>query len=105
MGRRSIDFKKDQLDAELERLWKRLQPLVVNKMPLDEPPPRSTRFGSPLVLSRVHWVRPEMVAEVSYVDPQSPDEAAFFKRPRGNSGLRFSELWGIERGRDGGPGG
>src|SRR6516164_4664195 len=37
-------------------------------MPLDEPPPRSTRFGSPLVLSRVHWVRPEMVAEVSYVE-------------------------------------
>jgi len=25
-------------------------------MPLDVPPPRSTRFGSPLVLSRVHWV-------------------------------------------------
>jgi len=38
-------------------------------------------------------------------NPHSPDEAAFFKRPRGNSGLRFSELWGIERGRDGGPGG
>jgi DNA ligase D-like protein (predicted ligase) len=54
--------------AELERLWQRLQPLVVNKMPLAEPPPRGTRFGSPLVLSRVHWVRPEMVAEVSYVE-------------------------------------
>jgi ATP-dependent DNA ligase len=35
---------------------------------LAEPPPRGTRFGSPLVLSRVHWVRPEMVAEVSYVE-------------------------------------
>jgi len=45
---------------ELERLWQRLQP-VVNKMPLAVPPPRSTRFGSPLLLSRVHWVRPEMV--------------------------------------------
>jgi bifunctional non-homologous end joining protein LigD len=54
--------------AELERLWQRLQPLMVNKMPLAEPPPRSTRFGSPLVLSRVHWVRPEMVVEVSYVE-------------------------------------
>jgi bifunctional non-homologous end joining protein LigD len=53
---------------ELERLWQRLQSLVVDKMPLDEPPPRGTRFGSPLVLSRVHWVRPEMVAEVSYVE-------------------------------------
>jgi ATP-dependent DNA ligase len=54
--------------AELERLWQRLQPLVVDKMPLDEPPPRGTRFGSPLVLGRVHWARPEMVAEVSYVE-------------------------------------
>jgi ATP-dependent DNA ligase len=54
--------------AELERLWQRLQPLVVSKMPLAESPPRGTRFGSPLVLSRVHWVRPEMVAEVSYVE-------------------------------------
>ena len=52
--------------AELERLWQRLQPLVVEKMPLATPPPRSNRFGSPLVLSRVHWVRPEMVVEVSY---------------------------------------
>jgi hypothetical protein len=36
-------------------------------MPLDVPPPRSTRFGSPLVLSRVHWVRPELVAEVKFL--------------------------------------
>jgi DNA ligase D-like protein (predicted ligase) len=54
--------------AELERLWQRLQPLVVPKMPLDIPPPRGGRFGSPLVLSRVHWVRAEMVVEVSYVE-------------------------------------
>jgi bifunctional non-homologous end joining protein LigD len=55
-------------DAELERLWRRLQPLAVDKMPLSAPPPRGGRFGSPLVLSRVHWVRPEMVVEVSYVE-------------------------------------
>jgi bifunctional non-homologous end joining protein LigD len=54
--------------AELERLWRRLQPLAVDKMPLAIPPPRSTRFGSPLVLSRVHWVRPEMVVEVTFVE-------------------------------------
>jgi DNA ligase D-like protein (predicted ligase) len=53
--------------AELERLWRRLQPLATPKMPLDVPPPRSTRFGSPLVLSRVHWVRPELVAEVKFL--------------------------------------
>jgi len=54
--------------AELERLWQRLQPFVVDEMPLDEPPTRGTRFGSPLVLSRVHWVRSEMVVEISYVE-------------------------------------
>jgi bifunctional non-homologous end joining protein LigD len=36
-------------------------------MPLDVPPPRGSRFGSPLVLSRVHWVRPELVAQVKYL--------------------------------------
>jgi ATP-dependent DNA ligase len=35
-------------------------------MSLDSPPPRDSRFGSPLELSRVHWVRPEMVVEVAY---------------------------------------
>jgi DNA ligase D-like protein (predicted ligase) len=52
---------------ELERLWRRLQPLALEKMALDAPPHRDSRFGSPLVLSRVHWVRPEMVVEVSYL--------------------------------------
>jgi ATP-dependent DNA ligase len=54
--------------AELERVWQRLLPVAVDKMPLSEPPPRGSRFGSPLVLSRVHWVRPEMVVEVSFVE-------------------------------------
>ena len=36
-------------------------------MPLDVPPPRNNRFASPLVLSRVHWMRPELVAEVKYL--------------------------------------
>jgi DNA ligase D-like protein (predicted ligase) len=53
--------------AELERLWRRLQPLAITDMPLEVPPPRNARFGSPLVLSRVHWVRPELVAEVKYL--------------------------------------
>jgi bifunctional non-homologous end joining protein LigD len=54
-------------NAERERLWRRLQPLATSEMPLDVPPPRTSRFGSPLVLSRVHWVRPELVAEVKYL--------------------------------------
>src|SRR5712691_3421407 len=36
-------------------------------MPLYVPPPRTSRFGSPLVLSRMHEVRPELVAEVKYL--------------------------------------
>jgi DNA ligase D-like protein (predicted ligase) len=54
-------------NAELGRLWRRLHPLATNTMPLDVPPPRGSRFGSPLVLSRVHWVRPELVAEVKFL--------------------------------------
>jgi DNA ligase D-like protein (predicted ligase) len=54
--------------AELERLWQRLRSLAADRMPLALPPPRGARFASPLVLSRVHWVRPEMVVEVSYVE-------------------------------------
>lgn len=53
--------------AELGRLWRRLQPLATSEMPLDKTPPRTNRFGSPLVLSRVHWVRPELVVEVKYL--------------------------------------
>jgi ATP-dependent DNA ligase len=36
-----------------------LEPLVSN--------PRDSCFGSSLKLSRVHWVRPEVVAEVTYL--------------------------------------
>jgi bifunctional non-homologous end joining protein LigD len=53
--------------TELQRLWRLLQPLATDKMPLDVPPPRGSRFGSPLRLSRVHWVRPELVAEVKFL--------------------------------------
>ena len=28
--------------------------------------PRHSRFGSPLKLSRVHWVKPDLVVEVIY---------------------------------------
>ena len=35
--------------------------------PLSVPPPRSTRFDSPLVLSRVYWVEPKLVAEITYL--------------------------------------
>jgi bifunctional non-homologous end joining protein LigD len=51
--------------AELRDLHEALQPLAADKMPLDVTPPRGSRFGSPLVLSRVHWVRPESPARNS----------------------------------------
>jgi len=62
-GRVGTGMRSDQL----EDLLRGLQPLRIDRMPLDVAPPRSTRFGSPLVLSRVHWVRPELVVEVKYL--------------------------------------
>jgi ATP-dependent DNA ligase len=53
--------------AELKRVYDKLQPLRISEMPLDKPPPRSTRFGSPLVLSRVKWVKPKLVAQVRFL--------------------------------------
>ena len=35
--------------------------------PTTKPPRRKTRFGSPLVLSRMYWVEPQLVAEITYL--------------------------------------
>jgi bifunctional non-homologous end joining protein LigD len=51
----------------LADLRRRLDPLARRTSPLSVPPTRSTRFGSPLVLSRVHWVEPKLVAEITYL--------------------------------------
>jgi len=53
--------------AELQRLSRKLQPLATDTMPFAASPLRNSRFGSPLELSRVHWVRPELVVEVKYL--------------------------------------
>jgi bifunctional non-homologous end joining protein LigD len=54
-------------DKVLAELRRRLDPLARASTPLSTPPPRKTRFGSPLVLSRVHWVEPQLVAEITYL--------------------------------------
>src|SRR5258707_15836877 len=49
-------------------IWRRrLDSLARKTSLLSIRPPRSTRFGSPLVLSRVHWVEPKLVAEITYL--------------------------------------
>ena len=53
--------------TQLQVIRTTLDPLATDKMPLDVLPPRTTRFGSRAALSRVHWVRPEMVVEVSFL--------------------------------------
>ena len=54
--------------SELKRLAGKLAPLVTKKMPLAEPPPKNAgRFGEPLELRRVHWVKPQLVAAVEYL--------------------------------------
>jgi ATP-dependent DNA ligase len=50
-------------DKEVKRLAGVLKP----RMPLAEPPPRDSRFGSPLKLSKVDWVKPELVLEVTHL--------------------------------------
>ena len=64
-------------EAELERLWHRIQPLAIDKIPLVEPPSRGSQVGSPLVLSRVHgfigsgpkwwWLSPYHRREATHV--------------------------------------
>ena len=51
----------------LADLRRRLDPLARETSPRNVPPSRKTRFGSPLVLSRVHWVEPKLVAEITYL--------------------------------------
>ena len=54
-------------DKVLADLRRRLDPLARASSPLSAPPPRKTRFGSPFVLSRLHWVEPQLVAEITYL--------------------------------------
>jgi len=51
----------------LALLHRRLNPLSTRQMPLAAPPPRETGFGGKLALSRVHWVRPKLIAEITYL--------------------------------------
>jgi DNA ligase D-like protein (predicted ligase) len=51
----------------LATLHKPLQPLAIRTMPLAVPPPRDNRFGRPLELAKIHWLRPELVAEITYL--------------------------------------
>ncbi len=51
----------------LAMLHDRLAPLATSQMPLSSPPPRRSRVGGPLGLSKVHWGRPELVAEITYL--------------------------------------
>jgi bifunctional non-homologous end joining protein LigD len=51
----------------LAALHPRLAPLAIETMPLAVRPPRETRFGGQLAMSRVHWVQPDLVAEITYL--------------------------------------
>jgi len=57
-------------------------------------PPRASRFGSPLVLSRVHWVQPELVADAKFLtrtDDNLLHQVVYEGlRPRSSSAQRLS---------------
>jgi ATP-dependent DNA ligase len=56
------------MDAKtLKRLNGVLKPHSIKTMALSEPPPRDSRFGSPLKISEVTWVKPAVVALVCYL--------------------------------------
>ena len=67
----------------LADLRRRLDPLARTTSPLSVRPPRSTRFGSPLVLSRVHWVEPKLVAEITYLTWTADSLLRRLRRPPG----------------------
>ena len=74
---------------ELKRLAGVLKPLAVAKMPLAESPPRDSRFGSPLKLSRVHWVKPGggRGSDLPDIDGGQPPAAGLLSRAaRGQAG-------------------
>jgi bifunctional non-homologous end joining protein LigD len=54
----------------LAMLHERLRPLAIKTMLLAKVPPRKQRFGGPPALSKVHWVRPELVAEIDQAAAQ-----------------------------------
>jgi bifunctional non-homologous end joining protein LigD len=54
-------------DRELKRLYKRMTPLLTETMPLAEPPRTSGRFGTPLELEEIRWVKPELVVAVTFL--------------------------------------
>jgi DNA ligase D-like protein (predicted ligase) len=51
----------------LALLYRAVKPLAAKTMALAVAPPKENRFGGKLALSRVHWVRPELVAEITYL--------------------------------------
>jgi hypothetical protein len=60
------EAQEDDLPAGMASR-RRLDPLRRPKSALSAQPPRTTRFGSPLEISRVHWVEPTPVAEITYL--------------------------------------
>jgi bifunctional non-homologous end joining protein LigD len=54
-------------EKTLRMVHGKLTPLAIDKMPLAVAPPRKSRFGGTLSLSKVHWVQPTLVAEVTYL--------------------------------------
>jgi ATP-dependent DNA ligase len=54
-------------EKTLRMVHGKIAPLAVDKMPLAVAPPRKAHFGGTLSLSKVHWVQPKLVAEVTYL--------------------------------------
>jgi ATP-dependent DNA ligase len=60
-------FSTGMSEKTLRMLHGRREPLATSKTLLAVAPPRKTRCGGALALPKVHWVKPELVAEVTYL--------------------------------------
>jgi cellulose biosynthesis protein BcsQ len=55
-----LDIDPQASTTDVRRLWEAHAIKRTRGAPLNVPPPRKTRFGSPLILSRVHWIEPKL---------------------------------------------
>jgi bifunctional non-homologous end joining protein LigD len=76
--------------AELERVWRRLQPLAVDKIPLSEPPPRQPlRVAVGAVAGPLGSPRDGCGGQLCRIHPgRSPSACSLPRRARGQTGHR-----------------
>jgi hypothetical protein len=88
------------LDAELERLWQRLHPLAVTRMPLSVPPPMEPEIRSRCMTEQLPVVIPKpMTTSSSRFTPAVPALVATAGERAGTRFLEFAVIICASEGR------